>query len=277
MTIARRSAQRFLVLGAAAAMLLLAADRPGVSPRAASKDYPVSDHSGGVTIAAVLLPPGKAQRQFAPEVARAGYLVLEVAIYPDRGKTADISPKDFSLLADPDSAPVFPDTPAEVVTQVLATAGPRALSSTSSGPSRVQTTTTDTIGVTSGGYDPTTGRRYPAGVYTGTGVGVGNGGPATDPRLGDPRAGDPTLNSRYPDDPLNRPDLGPPTVPPAPQQKSLREILEQKALPQGHVSKPVAGYLYFLNNAPRLKNSAAPYQLTYSGPAGEFHLSVPAK
>ena len=49
-------------------------------------------------------------------------------------------------------------------------------------PGRVQVHVDQTIGVSSGGRDPVTGRRYPGGVYTATGVGVGVG----DPRVGDP-------------------------------------------------------------------------------------------
>ena len=51
-------------------------------------------------------------------------------------------------------------------------------------PGRVQVHGEETIGVSSGGRDPVTGRRYPGGVYAKSGVGVG------DPRVGDPQPAD---------------------------------------------------------------------------------------
>jgi hypothetical protein len=51
-------------------------------------------------------------------------------------------------------------------------------------PGRVQVHGEQTIGISSGGRDPVTGRRYPSSVYAGTGVGVG------DPRVGDPPPAD---------------------------------------------------------------------------------------
>jgi hypothetical protein len=42
-------------------------------------------------------------------------------------------------------------------------------------------------------------------------------------------------------------------------------------------TKAVAGYVYFPKISPRLANSTDPYHVTYQGPTGEIHLTVPAK
>src|SRR5260370_22509862 len=81
-------------------------------------------------------------------------------------------------------------------------------------PRRVQVHGEETIGVASSGRDPVTGRRYPGGVYTESGVGVG---------VGDPR----------------NPDSG--VGGPAPQAtaRSVYDRLVEKALPEGRTMEPV--------------------------------------
>jgi hypothetical protein len=59
--------------------------------------------------------------------------------------------------------------------------------------------------------------------------------------------------------------------------QSVYDKLEEKALPEGTTMKAVAGYVYFPKVSPSLVNSSEPYHVTYSGPAGEIHLTVPAK
>jgi hypothetical protein len=256
-----------------AAMLLLAADRSGVRPRRAPKDYPAYGSAGGITIAAAVVPASKVQHQLSPDMVKAGYTVLEIAVYPDPGKDAVVSSDDFSMTngSNPDTARA--DTPAAVAGSIEAdnSTNPPQI------PGRVQVHGEETIGVSTGGYDPITGRRYPGGVYTATGVGVGAG----DPRVGDPAPADPSpTDPRYPAGDPRYPDpRAGAGAPPATQAtpRTVRDKLEEKALPEGRTLKAVAGYVYFPKVSPRLVNSSEPYRLNYSGPTGQIHLTVPAK
>ncbi len=91
------------------------------------------------------------------------------------------------------------------------------------------------------GNDPVTGRRR--GIYTTTGVGVATGG-ATNPR---PASTD--------------------------QDRSTMALeLEEKQLPAGSASQPVAGYLYFAFPASKQKKVA--YELEYDGPTGRVRMFV---
>lgn len=255
------------VLSLLAPLLLTATDYSGVRPRGAPKDYPAYDSAGGITIAVALVPASKVQRQFSGNMVKAGYVVFEIAIYPDPGKDVDVSVDDFSMTVGSEPETAHAETPAEVAQRIQ----PGRRTHPPNLPPRVQVQTEQTVGVTNGGYDPATGRRYPGGVYTSTGVGVGVGDPRgagpppaypTDP--GDPRYPDPSARGG-----------GPPPTQGAPQ--TLRDKLEEKALPEGRTMKTVAGYVYFPQVAPRLKDSSEPYYVIYSGPAGEIRLMVSAK
>jgi hypothetical protein len=250
-----------------AAVLLLATDHSGVRPRGAAKDYPAYDSAEGITIAAAVVPAGKVKHQLSPDMVKAGYTVLEIAVYPDPGKDVDVSSDDFSMTvgSNPDTA--HAETPAVVAGSIEAD---KRMNQPQS-PGRVQVHVEQTIGVSSGGYDPVTGRRYPGGVYTGTGVGVGVG----DPKVGDP----PPTGPRYPPGDPQYPDPragggAPPAMQGTP--RSVRDKLEEKALPEGKTMKAVAGYVYFPKVSPRLVNSSEPYHVNYSGPTGQIHLTVPA-
>ena len=226
------------------AVLLLATDHPGVRPRGASKDYPAHETADGITIAAAVVPAGKVQHQLSPAVVSSGYTVLEIAVYPDGGKEVNVSSDDFSITIGSSRDVARAETPQVVASSIDSDKRmdpPRI-------PAPVQVHGEETIGVTTGGRDPATGRRYPSSVYTESGVAVGVGEP------------------RYP-------DPGPGRAPP----QSVYDKLQQKALPEGRTTKPVAGYLYFPKVSPRLANSTDPYHLTYQGPTEQIHLTIPAK
>ena len=226
------------------AVLLLATDHPGVRPRGASKDYPAHETADGITIAAAVVPAGKVQHQLSPAVVSSGYTVLEIAVYPDGGKEVNVSSDDFSITIRSSRDVARAETPQVVASSIDSDKRmdpPRI-------PAPVQVHGEETIGVTTGGRDPATGRRYPSSVYTESSVAVGVGEP------------------RYP-------DPGPGRA--APQ--SVYDKLQQKALPEGRTTKPVAGYLYFPKVSPRLANSTDPYHLTYQGPTEQIHLTIPAK
>ena len=245
-----------ILLPMLAAALLLATDRPGVRPRGAAKDYPAYDSADGITIAAAVVPAGKVQHQLSRDMVKAGYTVLEIAMYPDRGKAVNVSSDDFSMTVGASTTVARAQTPAVVASSIDSD---RRMDP----PPRVQVHGEETIGVSTGGSDPATGRRYPGSVYTESGVGVG------DPRAGGP----PPAGPAYPPGDPRNPDPGVGGAAPP----SLYDKLEQKALPEGTTLKAVAGYVYFPKVSPRLVNSSEPYHVTYAGPTGEIHLTVPAK
>ena len=246
------------------AVALLTTDHSGVRPRGAAKDYPAYDSTAGFTIAASVVPAGKVKHQLSPDVVKAGYTVLEIAVYPDPGKEVDVFAGDFTMRVGSNPNAANAETPTMVARSIEA--DKRMDEPTI--PSRVPVHVEQTVGVSSGGYDPVTGRRYPGGVYTETGVGVGVG----NPRVGDPLSTDP----RYPPgDPRNPDPTGGGSPPATP--RSLGDKLAEKALPEGRTMKAVAGYIYFPEVSPRLVNSSEPYHLNYSGPNGQIDLTVPAK
>jgi hypothetical protein len=260
----RHQMKRFFV-PMLAAVLLLATDRPGVRPRGAAKDYPAFGSADRITIAVVVVPAGKVQHQLSREIVKGGYTVFEIAVYPGPGKAVDVSSDDFSMTVGSNPDVARAETPAELAASVE---GGKRVNQPQI-PGRVEVHGEQTVGVSSGGRDPVTGRRYPGSVYTEAGVGVGVG----EPRVGDPPSADP----RYPRGDPRNPDPG---VGGAAQQgapRSVREKLEEKALPEGRTAKAVAGYVYFPKVSPRLVNSSEPYHVTYRGPTSEIHLTVPAK
>jgi hypothetical protein len=248
-----------------AAVLLLATDHPGVRPRGAAKDYPAYDSADGITIAAAVVPAGKVQHQLSREMVKAGYIVLEIAVYPGPGKNVIVSSDDFAMTVGLNPDVTRAETPAVVAASIESD---KRMNQPQI-PGRVQVHGEETIGVSSGGRDPVTGRRYPGGVYTESSVGVGIG----DSRVGDPPPADP----RYPPGDPRNPDPGLGGAAPQGTPPSVYNRLAEKALPEGRTMKAVAGYVYFPKVSPRLVNSSEPYHVTYQGPTGEIHLTVPAK
>ncbi len=82
-------------------------------------------------------------------------------------------------------------------------------------------------------------------VYTGAGVGVGVGDQGQPPRPGS------TDRDRM----------------------TMRQELEDRALPEGKTSRAVAGYLYFPRTGAKRKNVA--YELTYFGEGGRVRVPLP--
>jgi hypothetical protein len=242
-----------------AAVVLLASDHSGVRPRGSAKDYPACGRADGFTIAAAVVPANKVKHQLSPDLVKAGYTVLEIAVYPDTGKEVDVFTGDFTMRvgSNPNAAKAETAVMVARSIEVERLDEPRI-------PDRVQVHGEQTIGVSTGGRDPATGRRDPSSVYTETGVGVGVGSP----RVGDPTPDDP----RYPPgDPRNPGIAGGGATPATPQ--TLSEKLAAKALPEGRTTKAVAGYVYFPQVSPTLINSNEPYHVDYS----QIHLTVPAK
>jgi hypothetical protein len=88
--------KQYFVL-AAAAMLMQAGAADGIRPRPSASDYPAHETAGGITVAAAAIPADQVRKLFATDLNKAGYLVFEVAVYPEQGKTADLDSGDFML------------------------------------------------------------------------------------------------------------------------------------------------------------------------------------
>lgn len=190
-----------MVLSVAA---LASGDDSGVPPRRQASDYPAHETLKGAVIAAAAVPQDQAKKMFSGEIAKK-YIVVEVAVYPEAGKTFEVDNFDFSLKAGE---------------QVLRTSHP------------------GDVAVMWSGYPDPVGRRGPS-VSTETGVMVERG---QDPITGRPRTSVGTYEgvavSNYP-----QPTAPPP--PPNSRQIGLEDKLQRMALPQGPTRDPVAGYLYF--------------------------------
>lgn len=209
----------------------------GVPPRPAPTEYPVHEAAAGTTVAARVLTPDQIRKVLPPDVARAGYLVVEVALYPEAGKPIDVYAADFLLRVGPNSETLPAGTGADVADALVKHGYAQR-------PKDVTVSSTTDVGYGSGN-DPVTGRREHT-VYTGTGVGVGIGSPG-------PPSPDPAASNRYRD--------------------AIRHALESKALPEGTATSAVAGYLYF----PKLrgKAAAASLELDYYGTADQIKLRLP--
>jgi hypothetical protein len=208
----------------------------GIQPRDSSAEYPVHDTAGTLTVAAGVVPPEQVHKIFTTDLNRAGYVVVEVAIYPEVGQTVDLSLSDFLLRIN-----------SETVRPVVGGAIADILTKREHAPSRsndVTVVTTATIGRESGVYDPATGRRGSV-VYTGAGVGVGVGNTGASP---DPAAADR-------------------------DRAVIQRELEDKSLPEGKTVSAVAGYLYFPKPNSKGKNIAL--ELTYYGAPSQIKLRLP--
>lgn len=229
-----------LAFVSAAAMGLLADGGTGIRPRASAADYSAHETAGGMTVAASVVPRNQVRKLFATDLNSGGYIVVEVAIYPEAGHETDIHAGDFLLQVGPNSESVRAVTPRVIVSSLMRKYAPPAPPNQGG----VSVYTSSTIGYESGGYDPATGQRT-RGVYTGTGVAVTNA----------PVPPDPTAT--YPD------------------PYAMEQELADKVLPEGKTSTPVAGYLYFPKPSRKSKSTSA--ELTYYGAVRQLKLRLPIK
>jgi hypothetical protein len=78
-----------------AASTVVAADS-GLPLRLSPSAYAVQGQSGGLKIAAEIVPSNVVGKKFSPEIAK-DYIVVEVAVYPAVGSTLKLEAGDFSL------------------------------------------------------------------------------------------------------------------------------------------------------------------------------------
>jgi hypothetical protein len=218
----------------------LATDPRGVKPRPGPADYPAHENSNQLTLAAAVLSADQVKSLFATDLRE--YTVIEVGLYPASGQTIDVTSVDFAMRIGAQGDIVRAANP-----HAIAASNQRKNRPSPSRGSDVTLYPTATIGYESGDvYDPVTGgRRRASSVYTGAGVGVGVGGAGAPPQA--PRPGSTDRD-----------------------REVMQQELLDKALPDGPVTAPVAGYLYF-RLPPKAKNSAL--ELQYY--AGSHKVRVP--
>jgi hypothetical protein len=223
-----------LVLIACATVLL--AGETGIRPRDSALDYAAHQSGAGATLGAVVVPPDQVKKLFAVDLNKLGYIVVEMAVYPD--ENLEIAARDFLLRTVSDGSTVRPASPATIAGRLHTKNSPPPQL-----PSRVQVYGSETVGYESATY----GGRRAGGVYTESTVGVGVGGPPMTPPPPPPRSGKKDTDAL-----------------------SVQVDLENQALPEGRFSQPVAGYLYFPTTAKKTS-----LEITWYGAGGQVRLPLP--
>ena len=229
----------FVIFGASAIL----ASAQGIRPRANADDYRAHDEQNGITIGAEVMDSEQARHAFATSVYD-GYAVVEVAVYPEAGKSVELSSMDFTLRVAGHPSPIRPSSARTIAGVLHREASPRTAK-----PSDV--TVYPTVGVGyetgNGGYDPVYGGPRRGGWRTNAGVGVATGGQGN---------GQPAPASTDQD------------------RTTMQTELDDKALPEGPAAKAVAGYLYF--PLPAKKKPSDVTSLDYRGDGVNIHISSPA-
>jgi len=224
--------------------LLLAGDGNGIRPRGNATDYPAHETASGITIAGAVIPPEQCRRMFSADLDHAGYVVVEVALYPENNREVDLSSTDFMLRVGSET-----DTTRAVSARTLAASLYKKEDNHQPKVNLpVDVATSSTIGWENG-RDPITGQRR-SGVYTGGGVGVGTG-----------------TGRRDPNDP-------PPPSSTSRGRATVEQELLDKALPEGPTRRVVAGYLYFPKPSKKTKNGS--YEMTYYAEPDKIRLVLPS-
>lgn len=219
---------------------MLYAGSPGIRPRTSVEDYPSHQSTASFAIGAALIPRNDVRKIFAADLNRAGYVVVEVGVYPLAGQDVDVSPDDFMLLTDGGKVATR-SVDADAVAGVIARDRPSARSRSSESRS-------SEVSVTAGAsisripvVDPATGRQSHATVI-GTEESVSNGLP-----------------------------VGYPAPAGAPNPGAIEQEIWAKSLPDGKTAGAVAGYVYFPK--PSGKTNGA-WELILEGAAGRVKLTL---
>jgi hypothetical protein len=168
----------------------------GIVPRTSADRYPIHAGNDGTEVGAALLSPAQVRRAFSFDVSGT-CLVIEVALYPQKGKERNVSLADFSLHLAGTDAVVKPSRATAIAAKL-----PQELVS----PDEVIVTPS---GEAEAGVGPHTLHIHIEGEV------------AVDDIPGEPH-------------------------PVSERDRAVAEAqLTDKGLPEGKVSSPVAGYLYF--------------------------------
>lgn len=255
----KRISLLFLAL-AVIAGLVLASGSPGIRPRAIATDYPSHQGTSLATLGAAVIPPSEAKRILGADLNAAGYVVIEVGVFPEPGKDVDLSPSDFTLVTDPNAIGARPVDDEAIAATIDRKQNPQR---TPPRPTDVYTSTGATIG--HGTWtDPNTGRRMGTTV-TGVDTGVGVGGP---PPAACPGGG--YCDDRYPSAPFPPSSSGP-------NKGQIEQELWQQSLPDGTVHNPVAGYLYFPKPSGKAKKASWVLRWDNNGARVKLDLPNPGK
>jgi hypothetical protein len=179
---------------------------------------------------------------FKLDLNHAGYVVVEIGVFPASAKDVDLYPTDFTLFVGDKFAAMRP-VPADTVAELALgrPAPPHAHD-----PLDVNTSVGLSVGHVS--YtDPVTGRRT-SGTVTETDAGVGVGGPAPQPCRGY------NCDSTAPVQPNAQPSVQ--------TANTISQDLWEKSLPDGKAAHAVAGYLYFPKPARKAKDAG--WELRYA-------------
>ena len=180
----------------------------GVRPRAQATEYASQARNDRAILAASVIPRDQVKQRFAYDISKT-YVVMEVACFPGTPGPLNLRTGDFQVRLSSKSDAIYPADAATIAAKIQhKNLPPRPGDST-------PVYTEANVGY-SNGTDPYTGRRVSS-VYTGAGVAVGG-----------PPPGVYSGPSGYPID-----------------QSVPEEQLWHRSLPEGAVTKPVAGYLYF--------------------------------
>jgi len=205
----------------------------GIKPRTSAAQYAAHAELKIAVIGATRLTPDDIRDAFATDLNRC-CVVLEVAVYPEKERTAELARDDFTLRVAGTEVIVKPSSPKLLALTLQLTA-----------PAGRDAGLHGSVGVTygPGGYDPTTGQHR--GSQTGTSADVSN---------------DTGLSG--PDKQVTETD-----------REFMELELSRKGLPEGEISAPVAGYLYF--PLPKKKKKKAAFQLEYALGDQKIVLNLP--
>ena len=180
--------------------------RSATVPRSSAEKYHAHATQGGVSIGTELLTPKEVSKEFAAADMNRCCLVVQVALYPGKDGSLNLSLDDFTLIPDGTGAPIRPQSAAVISAKLGKNNGSNGGTSASAG-----------VGYESATYtDPKTGQPvHEHGVTASVGPGAGG------------------------DDGLM------PAPPAAPDRKAIQRELADKGLPEATVAAPVSGYLYF--------------------------------
>src|SRR3954465_12896156 len=86
--------------------MVVFAGETGIRPRATAADYPAHQSGAGVTLGAAVVPGDQVKKLFAVDLNKLGYIVVEMAVYPDAN--VEIAARDFLLRIGSDGSTVRP-------------------------------------------------------------------------------------------------------------------------------------------------------------------------
>jgi hypothetical protein len=229
------------VISTIVAVAAVWAGEHGIRPRPTPDDYPARKIANGFTLAAAVLTPEQVKKRFAADLNH-GYVVVEVAVYPEAGHDVTMATRDFMARFGSDTETERPLSPQAIAARL----GKKDTTPPPEIASKVHVYTEETVGYEHGPVGPN--GRSAGGVYTGTTTGVGIGNPGYPPPAQSSPAG------------MDR--------------TSIQLELDDLSLPDKTISEETAGYLYFPKPS---KGKVSPLHLTYYGEQGQIQLTIPMK